>query len=106
MANVRNFKKLGLQDPKLQKLQTNIKQVLQPIVNCEIINGKLIKNIELIAGRRNEIPHGLDREPLGFLIVRQRQDSRIWDLQDSNPGPKNTFTIACSHDVEVDVWIF
>jgi hypothetical protein len=90
----------------LSRVQDNVEVALQPFVNSPILNGVLLKNVLLEPGKRNEVSHKLGRRPLGFIIVRQQKDSRIWDLQASNPGPTETFTIACSHLTTVDVWIF
>lgn len=106
MARVRSFKKTQVKDSETSKLQSNLEVFFKPIINSEIIDGVLLKNVCLEAGVRNEVEHKLGRKPIGFMIVRKRADSRIWDLQDSNPGPLRSFTLACSHDVEVDVWIF
>lgn len=107
MSNgIRAFKKIGTDNKDLARVQSNIEIVLQPLLNCPIIDGVLLENVKLIATKRNEVVHKLGRKPLGFIIVRKSKDSRIWDLQDTNPGPENTFTIACSHDTTVSVWIF
>ena len=103
---IKSLKKTTTQDKDLNKLQTNLKVALQPIINSPIINGNLLLDVTLEAGKRNEVAHGLQRRPLGYIIVRKRKDSRIWDLQDTNPAPTKTFTIACSHDVNVDIWVF
>lgn len=107
MSNgVKSFKKTSFSDINLTKLQNNVEISLQPIINSAIIDGNLIRDVKLEAKKRNEVLHRLNREPLGYIIVRKRKDSRIWDLQDTNTAKKQTFTLACSHDVTVDIWFF
>jgi len=107
MSNsIKTFKKTSFDDKDLAKLQNNIEILIQPVLNSQVIDGNLVKNVIIKPSQRNEVYHGLDREPLGFIIVRKRADSRIWDLQDSNTAKKRTFTLACSHQVCVDIWFF
>lgn len=103
---IKAFKKFITKSIEVNKLQQNIEQALNPVLSCPIIDGVLIKDVCLIAGKVNEIKHRLGRTPLGYIIVRKRADSRIWDLQDTNPSPTTTFSLACSHACQVDVWIF
>jgi hypothetical protein len=110
---VKVFKKINVRTRNLEdmgrdiaRVQDNIEQFAQPIVNSEIIDGTLCKNVSLTAGVANDVTHMLGRKPLGWMLVRKRQDSRIWDLQDDNPNPTTTLTMACSHDVTVDIWFF
>lgn len=104
--SIKTLKKTSFENKDVIKLQSNLEIVLAPITDCKIIDGTLIKNVRLEVGIRNEIPHKLARKPLGFIIVRKRADSRIWDLQDTNTTPIRTFTLACSDDVTVDIWFF
>jgi hypothetical protein len=104
--SVKNFKKLALKDKESSKLQENVELVLKPIINSQIIDGVLLKCVDLQPGKRNEVQHKLGRLPLGYIVVRKRADARIWDLQDTNPAPGQTFSLACSHAVQVDLWIF
>ena len=107
MSNeVKKFKTISLKDQETTKLQNNVRIALQPVLNSSIIDGTLIQNVKLQATKRNEVLHRLNREPLGYIIVRKRKDSRIWDLQDTNTAKRQTFTLACSHDVTVDIWFF
>lgn len=107
MSNsVKSFKKTSFKSDDTTKLQNNIEVALKPILNSSIIDGVLIQNVILEPSKRNEVLHKLNREPLGYIIVRKRQDARIWDLQDTNTALKQTFTLACSHQVCVDIWFF
>ena len=107
MSNsVKAFKKTSFSDKDLSKLQNNIDIVLRPIVNCPIIDGVLIENVNLSTSVTNEVFHKLGRKPIGFIIVRKSADSRIWDAQSSNPTPDRTFSLLCSNAVTVNIWFF
>ena len=100
------FRKINTGDRQLNQVQENVEQFTQVILNAPIVNGVLLTDICLEAGISNEITHKLGRKPLGWMIVRKRSDSRIWDLQDTNQNPSLTLSLACSHDTNVDVWVF
>lgn len=103
---IKSFKKIGNDSLVIKQVQENVDQALTPIIKCPIIDGNLVTNVSLVVSKSNEILHGLGRKPRGFMIVRKRADSRIWDLQDTNPQPSRTFSLACSHNVTVDIWFF
>jgi len=103
---LRSYKKIKVSDKNITQVQENVEQVLVPVLACPIIDGVLIKDICLSPATSNEVMHRLGRKPLGWFIVRKRADSRIWDLQDTNPEPSRTLSITCSHAVTIDIWVF
>jgi hypothetical protein len=105
-GSLTNLKKIGLKDKDSQKLQQNIENAIEPIIRKAIIDGVLLKNLCLTPGTSNEIRHGLGRAPQGWIVVRKRADARIWDVQDFNANPSRTLSLAVSHNVEIDLWIF
>ena len=107
MSNsLKRYKKIPSRDNTIKQLQNHVQEVVNPIVDKEVLDGVLVKDVCLEALKANLIEHKLGRKPLGFLIVRKRADSRIWDIQDDNSQPSKTFALTCSHDVQVDIWIF
>lgn len=105
-GSLANFKKVGSDNNDLQKVQNNVEAAVNPIISKEIVDGNLIKNVQLRALEVIYVKHGLGRPPLGWIVVRKRGDVRIWDVQDSNDKPKSTLALTCSHDIVVDLWIF
>lgn len=105
-GSLTNLKKLGQSSREVEKLQQNIENAINPIINKQIIDGILLKKVCLQPGISNEVKHSLGRVPLGWLVVRKRADSNIWDVQDFNRNPSRTLSLACSHAVTVDLWIF
>lgn len=101
-----NFRKITLSTAALQKFQENVRSSIDSIIACPIIDGLLIENVSLTAASTTEVYHKLGRKPKGWLIVRQRGQANIWDLQDANKNKSVTLSLACSADVVVDIWIF
>lgn len=105
-GSLANLKKVGLKDKETQKLQQNIENAIEPIISKEIIDGVLCKDICLKPNIATEVEHSLGRKPLGWIVVRKRADARIWDVQDFNNNPSRSLSLATSHEVKVDLWIF
>lgn len=107
MSNsVKRFKKIKAKNSDLNQVQQNVEEVVNPIINAQIVDGVLLRNLKLCALEANLITHKLGRPALGWIVVRQRADSRIWDIQDANVLKTSSIALTCSHDVEVDLWIF
>lgn len=107
MSNsLKRFKKLPSKSSELSQVQKNVEEVINPIINSQIVDGVLLRNLKLCALEANLVTHKLGRPPLGWVVVRQRADSRIWDVQDANILKTTTLALTCSHEVEVDLWIF
>lgn len=107
MSNsLKRFKKLPSKNSEVTQLQQNVEEAINPIINAQIVDGVLLRNLKLCALEANLITHKLGRPALGWIVVRKRADSRIWDVQDANILKKATIALTCSHDVEIDLWIF
>lgn len=107
--SLKRFKKIAIrskEDKQLDNLQTNIEEALNPIINSPIVDGVLVKKVCLDPLQPTVIQHKLGRAPLGWIVVRKRNDSRIWDIQDANTNPKRSLALTCSHACTVDLWIF
>jgi hypothetical protein len=104
--SLKGFKKIQAKDEELNKVQSNVEQLIEPVLNSQIINGVLLKNVILDASIVNQVSHKLGRKPQGWLIVRQRANSIIWDAQDTNTKANRTLTLSCSANVTIDLWVF
>lgn len=100
------FKKLITKDQDLNQVQSNVEEALNPVISSAIVNGLIVPDVCLRANVATLVTHNLGREALGWIIIRKRADSRIWDVEDFNNKPKSTLALACSHDVQVDLWVF
>tara|TARA_Y100000310_G_C20459900_1_gene704836 strand:+ start:209 stop:517 length:309 start_codon:yes stop_codon:yes gene_type:complete len=99
------WKRVKSDDPEIEELQDNAEPIMRQVENAFSLGGVLLKN-KTIATEATDINHGLGRAPQGFVIVRQRADARVWDLQDDNNNSTKSLTLIASAEVDVDVWIF
>jgi predicted Zn-dependent protease with MMP-like domain len=104
-GRIKSLKTIELPD-EVAKFQYNVVEAFTNIASVEILNGVLLKQVELVTGQDNNVNHKLGREPQGYIIVRKRANSNIWDSQDTNKFKDLTLVLNCSANVTVDLWIF
>jgi len=106
MSGIKDFKKVANANEETSKLQERLQEYFQPITRCPIIDGTLLTNVSLVTGSVNNVPHLLGRTILGYIIVRNRSQSQIWDSQDANIFAKKTLALNTSANTTVDIWVF
>ena len=92
-----------------QRLQDTIEPVAQQIDAVPLLRGVLLKN--KLVDKTTDIPHGLGRPVVGWLVVRQRGEPSVFDEQDENPAPGKTLRLnarqaGIQRPVTIDVWVF
>lgn len=106
MSNIRGFKKVANASPDTQALQDRLDEFFAPFISCAIINGLQLVKVELVAGAVNEVQHKLGRELQGYMVVRNRAQSKIWDTQDTNVFKKSTLSLWTDSATTVDLWVY
>ncbi len=102
MAGVKDFRKVAATG-ETAKLQERLQEVLAPVLTSAIIDGTLLKNVELTSAV-TQVAHGLGREPLGWIIVNKTANQDVW--QPSNDLPRRFLNLQASGTVTVSIWVF
>ena len=73
--SIRNYKKVFALGPyagraEFNSSQNQLEEVLTPITKSQVVDGLLLKSIDLTASADNLEEHKLGREPLGWIVVR------------------------------------
>jgi hypothetical protein len=97
--------KVQTADPNFMRLQTQWAAQLDFLLQSQITKGVLLQNVDLKAGV-NYVSHLFSRKLTGWVIVRQRSQSQLWDSQDSAASPAQILVLNTSADVTVDLWVF
>jgi hypothetical protein len=103
---IRAIRLFIIADQAIQRAFDEVAQVIGLISSSKVLDGSLVTGVAIVAGTTSYVAHGLDHAPQGYLVVRKRADSRIWDTQDANQGARRTFALNASANVTVDVWFF
>jgi len=99
------WKRVTTGDPVIEELQDNAEPIMKRVEGAFLLDGVLIKN-QTIGTFPTAITHGLQRAPLGFIIVRRRTNQLVWDIQDDNKTSSQTLVLIAGGDVEIDLWVF
>lgn len=100
------IQKLTSPDALINRIQDNIKLVVDPVATLETNSGLILPSVSLVSGA-NSINHTLGRNLLGWYVVRQRNvASSFYDTQDSNTSPSITLNLHSSAAVVVDLFVF
>lgn len=92
-------------DTELNLIQTKWKSLIDPILGNPLIDGRLIKGVNLINGT-TIINHLLGRDLVGYIIVGISGIAEIFDNQASNQSPDLTLSLTSNAVVTVNLWVF
>lgn len=88
----------------IQRLQDALSKVFNAIQTKQILDGRLIEDIELVSASANELDHGLQRPVRGWIVVGKNADSNVWTSESEIPN--RTLILNASADVTISLWIF
>lgn len=91
-------------DNVVRQLQDAVGLVFQDISGRQLIDGHLIEDLVIKAGTPLNVEHKLQRNFIGYVIVRRDANATIWDSV--NNLPYSILTLNSSADVKVTLWVF
>ncbi len=104
--SINAFKKIDTSDRVVSTIQNNVDAVFRQILAQQILNGNIIKDVPLITGQNNLVNTGLAGKLTGWIVIRNRANSVVWDAQDTNLDPTKTLVLLCSANTTVDLLVF
>ena len=99
------YKAIDTESEELNKIQDYVSAAIGDLANNRLINGIILKNIKLVSGL-NEIEHKLNRQLIGWKIIRIRTNAQVWDEQDANKRSAKTLLLQASAPVTIDLYVF
>lgn len=107
MRSVKPFYKVGIDgddiEGTVERMQDSIEKSLNGLVQSSIVSGTLLKDISL-SGTAKRVEHKLNREPLGYIIIRQNANAVIFEQDEVR---KDIFlNLQASANVTVSLWVF
>ena len=86
--------------------QENIEQCLKPILNSPVIDGVLIKDID-VGTSDTVVNHKLGRSPLGWIVVKRNENAVIYESATTNNNRDKVLILkASSATTDTYFWIF
>jgi hypothetical protein len=101
-----SFKKIGTDNFELKQVQENTEQALESLLNNPILNGVLLRSVQLTTGSPSLVEHKLGRKPLGYLVTKRNANATIYDTETTSVAEQNFLKLNTSANVTVDLWIF
>jgi hypothetical protein len=92
-------------DKDLSLLQTTWATILQPLLNRPQNSSNILPDIDLVTGD-NTIPHTLNRDLVGWKVIRINAASTIYDKQDTNRTPATNLILNSSANCTVSLEVF
>lgn len=99
----RGVKALNTGDDILNRLQDNLIQAIEPLTKVPINGGILLSNVALSIGS-NTVQHGLDRLPLGMIVVGNSAGSVLSYI--ASAANNKTIPVTASAATTASFWVF
>lgn len=102
----RFYRKVFTGNMEEARQQTAIEQAVAPAIKAELLNGRLIDNVSLLAASQTRFEHKLGRKPRGYLIILKSAEATVWDDLKTELKPELFLPLRSSADCTVSIWIF
>jgi hypothetical protein len=86
--------------------QDYVEEVLNPILNAAIIDGVILKDIDLVSGSFTSVEHKLGRKPRGYLVIRKSAAETVYEDAGDYDSRKLFLKLKASGSVTVNLWVF
>lgn len=101
---LKSMRVINPKDYDMDVIQRNTKEFVQQLENNIILDGVLLKDVDLASANATVINHKLNREYQGWMIVKINANANVW--QSASTLPKSHLTLNCSADCTVDLYIY
>jgi hypothetical protein len=102
---IRSVPRVNTNNRDLSLIQDYITSALTDLQQLPLSDSTILANVSLAVGL-NTINHTLARRLIGWVIVRKRAATDIYDTQDNNPMPQKTLLLNSSAVSTVDILVF
>lgn len=106
MAIKLSIRTFNTDDITLGQFVTSVSNAFKQVSLCGLIFGTLHRNLLLTSGVDNYIAHGLDRNLIGYFVVRRNANSQVWESATKNNFPDRDLILNVSAGVTVSLWVF
>ena len=107
MAGIKSFvKQIDPNNRDVTQTQSNVNSAVKQIANSSIIDGVVIKGIDLGTGD-TIVNHKLGRNPIGWIIVRKNEAGEIYESTTvNNNRDKFLLLRGSTATTDTNFWIF
>lgn len=99
----KKFTKIVTKDADLNRVQDNIFTSLDPVVSKIQLDSNVIQNVILTNLTTVNVPHLLNRIPIGFIVINKTNESDVWNAKISDA---NYLYLTCSSNCTITILTF
>jgi hypothetical protein len=100
----------GLDAPSMREfvdLGQNLARSLKRVLECPLLDGRLIQGVSFTAATRQDLEHGLGRNYVGFLVVRCSAATSFDENYSGTTVDRTKFiSLQTASDCTADFWVF
>ena len=90
-----------------QQTQDNTENILKEVADSPLLNGRLIKDIELTGGTAKKVAHKLGRAYEGWILTRLTAVAQDHPKDNRTNTDNNKFIeLTSTSNAVIDIWIF
>lgn len=91
----------------INTFQDNVSAALSQILGKDQLDSTIVKDVVLLPGVVNKVPHMLGRQLTGYVVVRCHGGFPvIYDVQDTNKTPHLLLYLMSATNITVDLLVF
>ena len=98
------FRAIKSASAEMTKLQDALAKVFNAIQIKQLLDGRLITNIEITSASIKEVEHGFQRDLRGWIVVRKNANANVWESVSNLP--KRPLNLNSSANVTISLWVF
>lgn len=87
------------------EMQLRLERALKRVADCPLLDGRRITGVVLAGSAATDIEHGLGREYLGFIAIRNSTGATLDESYVSDNRAK-VIRLTASISTTVDLWVF
>lgn len=99
------FQRIQAKDYELQKVQNNCASFFDFLTKSQIIDGRVVSDVSLSTSD-TILNHGLQREPVGYIIIKSDAPEQVYTSATVNPNKKLYLVLKATGDCTVSLWVF
>jgi hypothetical protein len=99
------MKTIVTEDVNVNRIQDNVKLVLDQLGQVSIVNGQLLTGIQLTASG-SQVPHRLGHKHTGWIVTYIDANATIYENKPNNGLPDSSILLYSSAPCIVNLWVF
>lgn len=106
MLLVKSVAQIQIPDVIVNRVQQNIANAVNPVLITPIIDGILVKGVNVSATAATPVKHGLGRTQVSQIVVNSSPGFIQVRQDPTAPSSQNYVTLLASSTGVIDLWIF